>query len=604
MNPTTEILKRISRSSADHKDGVFTRLYRYLLREDVYYTAYKNLYANQGAATKGINDDTADGFGKEYITKIIGDLSSGNYEPKPVRRTYIPKKNGKQRPLGIPSFRDKIVQDVIRMYLEAIYEPIFSNRSHGFRPDRSCHTALTQITKGFNGIKWFIEGDIKGCFDNIDHKVLLSLLSEKIKDSRFVNLIGKFLKAGYVEQWKYNATYSGTPQGGIISPILANIYLHELDRKVEKLKKEFDRPANRCQTVEYDSKRWEIEKVRRKLKKTTADAEKAALVTELKRLKNELVKIPAKDESDKKLVYVRYADDFLIGLNGTKEECQQIKSLLKVFLANRLKLELSDEKTKITHSADCAHFLGYDVRVRRNSQLKRRSDGVIQRTLNNTVELLVPLKEKVERFVLDKGVAVVGKDGNLQSQHRNAILCNTDLEIVDSYNAQTRGICNYYRMASNFGKLKFLVYLMEYSCLKTLARKHQMSISQIIEKFRFGKTWAIPYETKMGKTQMAIARFADLNSKKKLKYFDDVDVIVKPYYGFNELEKRLKANKCELCGAENTAFEIHHVNKLKNLKGKATWEKVMISRKRKTLVVCKKCHYQIHGRSFNDTSLA
>ena len=154
MNPTTEILKRISRSSADHKDGVFTRLYRYLLREDVYYTAYKNLYANQGAATKGIDDDTADGFGKEYITKIIGDLSSGNYEPKPVRRMYIPKKNGKQRPLGIPSFRDKIVQDAIRMYLEAIYEPKFNDHSHRFRQDRSCHTARTQITKGNNGKKW------------------------------------------------------------------------------------------------------------------------------------------------------------------------------------------------------------------------------------------------------------------------------------------------------------------------------------------------------------------------------------------------------------------------------------------------------------------
>lgn len=201
MKPTSEILKRISKSSADHKDGVFTRLYRYLLREDVYYTAYKNLYANQGAATKGTDEDTADGFGKEYIEKIISDLSSGKYEPKPVRRTYIPKKDGKQRPLGIPSFRDKIVQDVIRMFLEAVYEPIFSDRSHGFRPNRSCHTALTQITKGFNGIKWFIEGDIKGCFDNIDHAVLLSLLAEKIKDSRFVNLIGKFLKAGYMEQW-------------------------------------------------------------------------------------------------------------------------------------------------------------------------------------------------------------------------------------------------------------------------------------------------------------------------------------------------------------------------------------------------------------------
>mgnify|MGYP003615727104 FL=1 len=285
MNPTTEILKRINKSSADHKDGVFTRLYRYLLREDVYYTAYKNLYANQGAATKGTDEDTADGFGKEYIENIIGDLSNGTYEPKPVRRTYIPKKNGKQRPLGIPSFRDKIVQDVIRMYLEAIYEPIFSDRSHGFRPDRSCHTALTQITKGFNGTKWFIEGDIRGCFDNIDHAVLLALLAEKIKDTRFVNLIGKFLKAGYMEQWKYNATYSGTPQGGIISPILANIYLHELDRKVEELKKGFDRPPLHTVTHEYSAKSWAIDKVRRRLNETTDATEKMALVAELKRLK-------------------------------------------------------------------------------------------------------------------------------------------------------------------------------------------------------------------------------------------------------------------------------------------------------------------------------
>lgn len=599
MNPTTEILKRINKSSADHKDGVFTRLYRYLLREDVYYAAYKNLYANQGAATKGTDEDTADGFGKEYIKNIICDLSNGTYEPKPVRRTYIPKKNGKQRPLGIPSFRDKIVQDVIRMYLEAIYEPIFSDRSHGFRPNRSCHTALTQISKGFNGTKWFIEGDIKGCFDNIDHTVLLSLLAEKIKDTRFVNLIGKFLKAGYIEQWKYNATYSGTPQGGIISPILANIYLHELDRKVEELKKGFDRPPLHTKTHEYSAKRWAIDKVRRRLNETTDATEKIALVAELKRLKSELVKLPAKDQSDKKLVYVRYADDFLIGVNGTKEDCQEIKSLLKHFLADRLKLDMSDEKTKITHSSECARFLGYDVRVRRSSQLKSRSDGVIQRTLNQTVELLVPLKEKIERFVLDKQIAAVGKDGTLQSQHRSAVLRNTDLEIVDSYNAQTRGICNYYRMASNFGKLKFFVYLMEYSCLKTLARKHQRSIGQIIDQFRHGKTWAIPYDTKKGKAYMPIVRFSDLNAKKSQKFADGGDAIANPHYGFNELEKRLKASKCELCGAENTTFEIHHINKLKNLKGKAAWEKVMISRKRKTLVVCKKCHYEIHGRSFN-----
>ena len=599
MKPTTEILERIRKSSADHKDGVFTRLYRYLLRDDVYKMAYKNIYANQGAATKGTDNDTADSFSQEYIDKIIMELSSGTYEPKPVRRTYREKKNGKLRPLGIPSFKDKIVQDIIRMYLEAIYEPIFSDRSHGFRPGRSCHTALTQITKGFNGIKWFIEGDIKGCFDNIDHDVLLSILTRKIKDSKFINLIRKFLKAGYMEEWKYHATYSGTPQGGILSPILANIYLNELDMKIDEIRKAFDKPAKRSSRHEYSAKKWQIEKVIKAIKACTNADEKALLITELKKLRKELCQIPAKDQSDKKIVYVRYADDFLIGVNGTKEECQQIKSLLKEYLTEHLRLELSDEKTKITHSSDCARFLGYYVRVRRNNQLKKRSDGVIQRTLNLSVELLVPLKDKIERFMLDNKIAIIDKDGKFKPMHRNALVNNTDLEIVDNYNAQTRGICNYYSMASNFGRLDYFVYLMEYSCLKTLARKHQRSIGQMIDKYRYGKTWAIPYETKSGKKYMPIVRFTDMRAKRKSRYSHDIDKIVNPHYGFNELDKRISAKKCEICGAENIAFEIHHINKLKNLKGKELWEKVMISRKRKTLVVCKKCHYKIHGRTFD-----
>ncbi len=599
MKPTTEILGRIRKSSTDHKDGVFTRLYRYLLREDIYIMAYKNLYANKGAVTKGTDNDTVDSFGKKYIHDVIAELSNETYEPKPVRRTHIPKKNGKQRPLGIPSFKDKIVQDCIRMYLKAIYEPVFSDRSHGFRPNRSCHTALQQISKGFNGIKWFIEGDIKGCFDNIDHTVLLEILSRKIKDSKFINLIRKFLKAGYMENWKYHATYSGTPQGGILSPILANIYLHELDLKMEELKKQFDRPAKRTQTHEYQAKKWEISKVRRRISETTDTQEKSALVFELNQLRKELRKLPAKDPSDKKLVYVRYADDFLIGVNGTKEECQKIKSLLKDFLEQQLKLELSDEKTKITHSSECARFLSYDIQIRRSNELRKRSDGVIQRTLNQTVELLIPLKEKIERFLFDKNIAVIDSNGKLKPIHRNTLVNNTDLEIVDSYNTLTRGICNYYSMASNYAKLDYFVYLMEYSCLKTLARKHQMSIGKIIDKYKHGKIWAIPYETKSGKKYMPIVRFSDLRGKKKSRYSANIDIIINMYYGFNELDKRISAKKCELCGAENTDFEIHHINKLKNLKGKEIWEKVMISRKRKTLVVCKQCHYRIHGRTFN-----
>ena len=228
MNPTSEILERVNKSSSEHHDGVFTRLFRYLLREDIYFAAYQKLYANSGAMTPGSDNDTADGFSAEYVYELIEELRSGKYKPKPVRREYIRKQNGKMRPLGIPSFRDKLLQEAVRMFLEAIYEPLFYDQSHGFRPERSCHTALDQIKTNFRSVKWFIEGDIKGCFDNIDHAVLIKTLEVKIKDSRFINIIRAFLKAGYVEDFQYHTTISGTPQGGIISPILANIYLQIL----------------------------------------------------------------------------------------------------------------------------------------------------------------------------------------------------------------------------------------------------------------------------------------------------------------------------------------------------------------------------------------
>ena len=251
MKPTMEILTKLQENSKKNHDEVFTRLYRYLLRPDIYYVAYQHLYSNKGAGTKGVTDDTADGFSEIYIENIIEALKNEMYQPKPVRRTYIKKSNGKMRPLGLPVFTDKLIQEAIRMILEAIYEPIFSDYSHGFRPARSCHTALAQIKKEFTGARWFIEGDIKGCFDNINHAVLVEIINQKIKDARFLKLIRLFLKAGYMEDWKYHETYSGCPQGGIISPILANIYLNELDRHIMKIKKEFDVATKARYTPEY-----------------------------------------------------------------------------------------------------------------------------------------------------------------------------------------------------------------------------------------------------------------------------------------------------------------------------------------------------------------
>jgi len=600
MKPTAEILAKISINSNANKEEIFTRLYRYLLRPDIYHIAYKNLYSNSGAATKGVNNDTADGFSEAKIAKIIQSLTDETYQPSPVRRTHIKKQNGKMRPLGIPTFTDKLIQEVLRMILEAVYEPVFWDCSHGFRPNRSCHTALRSLKKNFNGARWFVEGDIKGCFDNIDHAVLVGLLNGKIKDARIIKLIYKFLKAGYMENWQYHNTYSGTPQGGIISPLLANIYLHELDEFVMKLKNEFDKPRERATTPEHNELRVKAAKIRRHIDKSEGE-ERQQLLKELKETRATMHKTPCTSQTDKVIKYIRYADDFLIGVKGSREDCTWIKSKLSEFIGNTLKMELSEDKTLITHSSESARFLGYDINVRRSGEIKRGGSGgkfnVTKRTLNNHTQLVIPLNDKIHKFIFSKGIAIQKKDGTLFPVHRNSLLKLTDLEIVTAYNAELRGICNYYGMASNYHKLKYFVYLMKYSCLKTLAAKHKSTISKIVEKFKDGRGgWGIPYETKNGKKRCYFANYADCKGSTGAT---DVikDVARMHNQSVTPLEMRLKAKTCELCGtAESDHYEIHHVNKLKNLKGKQPWEIVMIAKRRKTLIVCRKCHKEIHNQ--------
>lgn len=593
MKPTMEILTKLQENSKKTHDEVFTRLYRYLLRPDIYYVAYQHLYSNKGAGTKGVTDDTADGFSEIYIENIIDALKNEMYQPKPVRRTYIKKSNGKMRPLGLPVFTDKLIQEAIRMILEAIYEPIFSDYSHGFRPARSCHTALAQIKKEFTGARWFIEGDIKGCFDNINHAVLVEIINQKIKDARFLKLIRSFLKAGYMEDWKYHETYSGCPQGGIISPILANIYLNELDRHVMKIKKEFDVATKARYTPEYTKLVGLRQRLHNKIKNSNG-IEREKLIEEYKTATAQMLKLPAKQCDDKKIKYVRYADDFLIAVNGNRQDCEKIKQELTEFISTTLKMELSQEKTLITHSNTPARFLGYDVRVRRDQQIKPKGKFKT-RSMNNKVELSIPFKDKIEKFLFSNGIVKQRSDnGKLEPIHRPQLLNRTDLEIVTIYNAELRGICNYYGLASNFNKLIYFNYLMEYSCLKTLAGKHRSKVSKIRAMYKDGTgKWAIPYETKTGIKKMYFANYADCKGK---KFTDIVPQTAKNYsHDVTTLESRLKAKICEVCGCtENDRYEIHHVNKVKNLKGKSEWEKIMIAKRRKTIVVCHKCHMAIH----------
>lgn len=384
-NPENVLISLTKHSN--QKDYKYERLYRLLYNEELYLTAYQNIYSNDGSMTKGTDKQTVDGMSIERIRKIIVSLKDESYQPKPARRTYIPKKNGKMRPLGIPSFEDKLLQEVIRMILEAIYEGHFENTSHGFRPNRSCHTALNEIQKTFTGVKWFIEGDIKGFFDNINHATLIGILRERINDERFLRLVRKFLNAGYIENWTFHNTYSGTPQGGIISPILANIYLDKFDKYVNEYVRKFKKGKKRMRTKEYRRNEVELSKARIALKNANDDCERENAIARIRQLEKERVNIPPSDPMDNnyaRLVYVRYADDWLCGVIGSKEDCKKIKEDFKNFLKEQLQLELSEEKTLITNAQKSAKFLSYEIRVRHSNLTKRDKTGKLVRNYTGT----------------------------------------------------------------------------------------------------------------------------------------------------------------------------------------------------------------------------
>jgi len=598
MTPTIEILENIRKNSERDKDEVFTRLYRYLLRPDIYYVAYKNLYANSGVATKGVDNDTIDGFCENKVKNIINSLTDETYTPKPARRTYIKKANGKMRPLGIPSFTDKLIQEVLRMILEAIYEPVFLDCSHGFRANRSCHTALKRLRNHFTGTRWFVEGDIEKCFDTINHSKLIECINVKIKDARLIKLIWKLLKAGYVENWKHHKTHSGSPQGGICSPIFANIYLHELDKFVTNLQENFERRETHRKSKDYNEIRNRIEITKRKINNSYGKA-RTELITEKKKLQKEILKIPCKIQTDKRLHYIRYADDFIIGISGNKEDCQLIKQQLSEFIGNTMRMKLSDEKTLITHSNTKARFLGYDIRIRRDGRIKRAGmNKFLKRTLNNTTELTIPFKDKIMKFLFDNKIIKQKQSGEIIPIHRSKLLNCKDIEIISIFNAELRGICNYYSIASNFNKLDYFSYLMEYSCLLTLSAKHGSTISKILSKYKDGKgKWSIPYRTKTGWKCCYFADFMECKNKNIYSSDTKIEYTERKLTSRNSFESRLARKYCELCKTRIAdKFEIHHVPKLKDLNGKEEWEQVMLKKRRKTLVVCENCHKSIHNK--------
>ncbi|MCH7233132.1 reverse transcriptase/maturase family protein [Glycomyces sp. L485] len=564
------------------------RLYRQLFNEQLFLVAYGRIYANDGAMVPGVDGATPDGMSLDMIRSVIALLRAERYRFAPARRVYIPKKNGTRRPLGLPTWTDNLVGEVVRLLLEAYYEPTFSARSHGFRRGRGCHTALDEIASTWTGTTWFIEGDIADCFGSLDHEVMLAILAERIHDQRFLRLIAGMLRAGYLEDWRWHATYSGAPQGSVISPVLSNIYLDRLDRFVEtQLIPEYTRGEVRRKNPAYGAVTANIGYWRRK-----GDRDKVAA---LRKIQQSMPSGDLHDPDYRRLKYCRYADDHILGFIGPRREAEQIKARLASFLHEELKLELSSEKTLITHArTQRARFLGYDIRTKHNDRV--RHDG--KRTINGTIALDVPpevVNEKCRTYLRGHGKPLI----------RNDLVRTSDYNIVAAYGTEYRGYVQYYLLAGNINWLNKLRYTMEQSMLSTLAARHrrppwlmrarhEATVETPHGKRRcFEAVWHSP----SGRTHHARFGGIPLRRNKKARLLDGHW----PSRRGRQLIERLGKGICELCESTE-GITVHHIGRLIDLnryspKTAPAWVRAMQRQRRKTLIVCARCHADIHHRS-------
>lgn len=560
MQRAETILGILNQKSIENPDHRFERLYRLLYNQDFYWNAYCKIAGKEGSLIKGIDDDAIDGFPEKKIEKLIEDIRTERYYPKPARRKYIPKSSGKLRPLSIPGFSDKLIQEVIREILEVIYEPHFSENSHGFRPNKSCHTALYQIKKNWQGVKWVIEGEITSLFDNISHYKLLEILSRKIDDNRFLRLIDKFLKAGYMEERQKYESYSGTPQGGILSPLLANIYLNEFDKFMEKVCDQYSYGELRRKNPQYNKlnckyhyylNRGQLEKAR-----------------EFQRERDKLQVLDQMDRGYSRIKYCRYADDFVIGIWNDKATAERVKDFAEDFLENELLIQLNKEKTIITNLKDNnVRFLGYEIS--KSGKHKYTNNNRTGFFVNETIHLLVPSD------VVNKHIAKYSKNG--KAIHLPQRINQSDFDTLMQYNAEIRGLYNYYSLATDvstkINKVRFYNYD---SLVKTLAFKYKCSYKNIIKKFGVDvplknnktgtrKLLGIKYKSK--DEEKVLTYFNESLSKRELPIVNLVDQLPLPLNHRTTLLDRIQASECELYGsAEN--IEVRHIRKLNEVKDK------------------------------------
>ena len=550
------------------------KIYRLLYNPRLYEIAYDKLKSKPGNMTPGIVPTTLDGFSIEAIEELILELKSGQFQFRPGRRIHISKTDGKQRPITIAPPRDKIIQEIIRMILEAIFEPTFSDLNHGYRPNRSCHTALKVVKSQFGAVSWFIEGDVSKCFDSINHNILMKIIEDKILDRRFTRLIRKALNAGYYVFNRYHHSLVGIPQGSIISPILSNIYLDKLDKFIESLAKNFNigtKPKLNSLYLHYRYK-----------KKIAKNIEEKRYWHKL------LISVPSRDpmcDNYKRLIYIRYADDWIIGVRGSKEDARQLLGKIENFLQTDLDLSLSREKTLITNSSyEKATFLGISFGKSHHRTYNKTYGYTARNKLNLRIEVpLLTIKNKLRKAGFLKGFVPCPKF---------IWLFNDKDVIINLYNSVLRGITNYYRFVDNYNNLASLLnYVLKSSCAKLLASKYSLKSQAKVYK-KFGNSL-----TGSDKISFIQAKYGIKPWAFRVNSTDHIQALYTRSISAASLQNLI----CCKCRSDYRV-EMHHIRKIKDLNPKLNWiDSTMAKRNRKQIPLCRECHLEYHGRTKSST---
>jgi group II intron reverse transcriptase/maturase len=594
-------LNAISKLSHKNKNWIHKDIFRLLYKEEIWISAYEKLKGNKGAMTPGSEEGTMDGMSLLRLKRLREKVYAEAYNFKPVKRIYIPSGN-KRRPLGLPTANDKIVQEVIRLILEAIYEPIFSELSFGFRVGLGCHDALNHVENKFRWVDYVIEGDIQQAYPSINHKILINFLNKRINDPRFIRLIWKLLGCGVLDEERVITSKTGVPQGSIVSPILANIYFHELDNYVEDIVKRYATPINERSTLrskDYKTLEHKISKISKEMRSHQPQSkERQKLAKELKLIRKKRLQISSLKDKVTRIEYVRYADDWMIGIAGDRKLATQIKKEISLFLKNTLLQDLHPTKTKITDlRKGNAQFLGYEIFLPSNRPITEyKGKGV--RTIRRGQPQLrfdIPVDSVAERLSKRGYIKLLANGRRPISKASYAVL--EDHVIISHYRNLWLGLFNYYSGCTNRGRLQYFHYLLHISCAMTLGHRHRMSCSKIFAKYgkelkvqHNGKQFYFPYKNTwklkerkwfLGrKITLSIDRYANLVSRSSLGL------------------------PCAVCDEEGPC-EMHHVKHVKKQGFRYEgFTQQMSLLNRKQIPLCKNCHKMVHAGKYNGPSLS